>query len=233
MLARLQGYWADLRLRAHAAVPHRARRRAPSIRRRSCAASGPKPWKAGVRRAGDPPDRRPLRREPVPLPALLPVPGDPQAGARGRARPLLGLARGARDRPARSTTCGSSRTTGSSRRSARGASAGRSGRRDGGHAVDVLPAARRPRARPRPGGDHLRRSSGWRCSSRASGPRSTSSGRRASPGATSTARTSASGRPTTSRRRRSTCSCAASTSTRRSARTSSSAGCRCPPTTRC
>ena len=36
----------------------------------------------GVRRAVDPARRRPLRREPVPVPAVLPVPGDPEAGAR-------------------------------------------------------------------------------------------------------------------------------------------------------
>ena len=57
---------------------------------------GPKPWQTGVPRARDPSARRPLRREPDALPALLPVPGDPQADARRRARPLLRLA--ARDR---------------------------------------------------------------------------------------------------------------------------------------
>ena len=80
-----------------------------------------------VRRALDPPAGRPLRREPVPLPAVLAVPGRPQAGAGGRARPVLGLAGGDRHRPPARTTCGWSRTTGSSRRSAPGASAGRSG----------------------------------------------------------------------------------------------------------
>ena len=50
---------------------------------------GPGAVENGVRRAVDPADGRALRREPVPVPALLPVPGDPEAGARGRARPLL------------------------------------------------------------------------------------------------------------------------------------------------
>ena len=168
---------------------------------------GPKPWKAGVRRAGDPADRRPLRREPVPLPALLPVPGDPQAGARGRARPLLRLARGARDRPRRSTTCASSRTTGS--RPTLGAwglgwevwcdgmevTQFTYFQQLGGLELDLDP-----------GGDHLRPRAARDVPPGQARRRSTSSGRRASPGATSTARTSASGRPTTSRRRPSTCS---------------------------
>ena len=49
-----------------------------------------------VRAAVAPADRRPLRREPEPPAALLPVPGHPQAEPRRRARPLLRLA--ARDR---------------------------------------------------------------------------------------------------------------------------------------
>ncbi len=77
-------------------------------------------------------------------------------------------------------------------------------RRDGGHAVHVLPAARRARPRPRPGGDHLRARAAGHVPPGQVARRSTSSGRPASPGATSTARASASGRPTTSRRRRST-----------------------------
>ena len=47
---------------------------------------GPKPWRTAYVEPSIRPDRRPLRREPVPLPALLPVPGDPEAGARRRAR---------------------------------------------------------------------------------------------------------------------------------------------------
>ena len=43
----------------------------------------------GVRRAVAPPEGRPLRREPEPLPAVLPVPGAAQAVAGRRARPLL------------------------------------------------------------------------------------------------------------------------------------------------
>src|SRR5215210_7244177 len=86
------------RVRRHAAVPHRSRRGNDE--------SGdlpPLPGAARVadrlRRAGHPPDGRALRREPVPLPALLPAASHPQAEPGRRPRPVLGLARGARDRP--------------------------------------------------------------------------------------------------------------------------------------
>ena len=88
---------------------------------------GPKPWRTAYVEPVHPAHGRPLRREPVPLPALLPVPGDPQAGARRRARPVLRLARARSASTSTRTTCGSSRTTGSSRRWAPGGSAGRSG----------------------------------------------------------------------------------------------------------
>src|SRR6516225_7053375 len=42
----------------------------------------------GISRAGDPAARRALRREPDALPALLPVPGDPEAEPARRARPV-------------------------------------------------------------------------------------------------------------------------------------------------
>ena len=58
---------------------------------------GPEAVEDRVPRAGDPPAGRPLRREPDALPALLPVPGDPEAAAGGRARALPRVA--ARDRP--------------------------------------------------------------------------------------------------------------------------------------
>ena len=54
----------------------------------------PRPVEDGVRGALDPAVGRALRGEPVPVPALLPVPGRSEAGARGRPRPLLRLARG-------------------------------------------------------------------------------------------------------------------------------------------
>ena len=45
-------------------------------------ALGPRPWNAAYVQPLAPPEGRPLRREPEPAAALLPVPGDPEAGAR-------------------------------------------------------------------------------------------------------------------------------------------------------
>ena len=179
---------------------------------------GPEPWRTAYVEPVASAPRRPLRREPVPLPALLPVPGDPQAGAGGRARPLLRLARGDRHRPRASTTSASSRTTGSADARRLGPRLGGLVRRHGDHAVHVLPAGRRPSSSTLdPGGDHLR-------------PRAA---RDVPPGQAERVRARVgAGRhlgrrlprerapvvaSTTSRRRRSTCSCAASTSTRPSA----------------
>ena len=69
----------------------------------------------------------PLRREPEPPAALLPVPGDHEAVAGRHPGPLPAEPRRHRHRHARSTTSASSRTTGKARRSAPGASAGKSG----------------------------------------------------------------------------------------------------------
>ena len=90
-------------------------------------ALGPEPWKAAYVQPSPPPEGRPLRREPEPPAALLPVPGGAEAVAGRHPRPLPRLARGARLRPARATTSASSRTTGRTRRSAPGAWAGKSG----------------------------------------------------------------------------------------------------------
>ena len=106
-------------------------------------------------------------------------------------------------------------------------------RRHGDHAVHVLPAGRRHRARRDPGGDHVRARAARdvppgeaeRVRARMGAGRDL--GRRLPESR------SASGRRTTSRRRRSTCSSGASPSTRTSARICSSGACRCPPTTRC
>ena len=55
-------------------------------------ALGPDAWRSAVRAAEPPSHRRPLRREPEPPAALLPVPGDPEAEPGRRARPVLRLA---------------------------------------------------------------------------------------------------------------------------------------------
>ena len=120
--------------------------------------------RAAVAAAG----RRALRREPVPPREALPVPGRPQAVA-GRHPGLYvdSLARSGIVRP--STTSASRRTTGSRRRSAPGASAGRSsstGWRSPSSPTSSRPAASTsPRARPR----SPTASSGSRCSSRGLG----------------------------------------------------------------
>ena len=49
---------------------------------------GPKPWRAAYVQPSPPAKGRPLRREPEPAPALLPVPGDPEAVAARHPGPL-------------------------------------------------------------------------------------------------------------------------------------------------
>ena len=91
-------------------------------------ALGPKPWNAAYVAALAPPHGRPLRREPEPAAALLPVPGDHEAVARRHAGPATSssLRRIGIDRRS-CTTSASSRTTGRARRWAPGAWAGRCG----------------------------------------------------------------------------------------------------------
>ena len=86
---------------------------------------GPEAVERGLRAAVAAARRRPVRTEPEPPVQAPPVPGDPQAVAR---RSAAALSRQPRSRAAStrgSTTSGSKKTTGSRRRSARGASAGR------------------------------------------------------------------------------------------------------------
>ena len=126
IILRLQAYWAaqgcailqpyDMEVGAgtfHPATTLRALGAAALVRR--------------LRPAVAPPDRRPLRRQPQPLAALLPVPG---ASSNPR-RPTCRRSTSARSARSASTwtctTSASSRTTGRARPSAPGASAGRSG----------------------------------------------------------------------------------------------------------
>ena len=114
------------RLRAAPALRHGGRCR-HEPHRDLPARARPRAVEGRLRAAEPAPQGRPLRREPEPAAALLPVPGGAQAGAGRHPRPLPRLARGARLRPEDATTSASSRTTGRTRRSAPGASAGRSG----------------------------------------------------------------------------------------------------------
>ena len=89
MIRALQGYWAErgcvLWQPYHTEVGAGTLNPATFLR-----CLGPKPWRTAYVEPSHPPAGRPLRREPVPLPAVLAVPGDPQTGARGRPRPVLG-----------------------------------------------------------------------------------------------------------------------------------------------
>ena len=168
-----------------------------------------RPWRAAYVEPSIRPDRRPLRREP--LPAAATTTSTRSSSSRRRAT-------------SRTSTCARWWPSGIDprrprhplrRRQLGGPDAGRLGpglgglgRRHGDHPVHLLPAARRLRPRP----DHRSRSptasSASPCTCRASTRSTTSSGRAGpkrtgarswSPTATSTERTSASSRPTTSR----------------------------------
>ena len=218
MIAALHAYWGEAGLRDHAAVPHGARR-GNGEPRDVPPQPRPPPVEGGVRRAVHPPHRRPLRREPVSLPALLPVPGDPQAGTGERARPLLRLTRRDRHRPRPARHPPGRGRLGAALDRRLGPRLGGLVRRDGDHAVHVLPAGGRHRAGRDPGGDHD--------GSRAPGDVPPGQAERIRAGMGARAHM---GRrlprerapvvaPTTSRRRRWTCSRGASPSTRTSART--------------
>ena len=161
------------------------------------------------------PDRRALRREPEPLPALLPVPGDREALAAGLPGPLSRLARRDRHRhgPARHPLRRGRLGEPDARRL--GPRLGGLVRRHGGQPVHLLPAGRRPRLPPGLGRAHLRARAAGDVRARASTTawtcRSTTPTRRSrSPTATSSARPSANTRAGTSRPPTPTCCCATS-----------------------
>jgi glycyl-tRNA synthetase alpha chain len=137
----LQRFWAeqgcvilqpyDMEMGAGTFHPgdHAARARAQAVERRLCAALAPA-------------QGRPLRREPQPAAALLPVPGDPEAVAADLQELYLKSLGRDRHRSRSCTTSASSRTTGKARRSAPGAGLGVLVRRHGSVAVHLLPAGR-------------------------------------------------------------------------------------------
>ena len=156
IILRLQAYWAAPGLRHPAALRHGGRRRhlPPG---HHAALARPRALVRRLRPALAPPDRRPLRRQPEPLAALLPVPGHHQTLAARLPGPLPRLASPPSASTWSCTTSASSRTTGRARPSAPGASAGRSGATAWRSvAVHLLPAGRRPRLPPGLGRAHLR-----------------------------------------------------------------------------
>ena len=142
-------------MRHRPAVPHRGRRGHVES---GDAASGARPRAVagGLRRAVHPARRRPLRREPVPLPGALPVPGHPEARARRRAGRVPRLAAGDRDPDRAARRAVRRGQLGEPQPGRVGPRLGGVDGRDGDHPVHLLPAGRRDRARPGVGRDHLR-----------------------------------------------------------------------------
>ena len=194
---------------------------------------GPEPWRAGLRRAVHPARRRPLRREPVPLPAALPVPGDPEARARRRAGPVPRLAAGDRDPDRAARRAVRRGQLGEPEPGRVGPRLGGVDGRDGDHPVHLLPAGRRDRARPGVGRDHLRpRAARDAPPGRAPGPRhDVVAGRHVGRGARGGRAPVLGLQLRAGRHRR--CSPATSTTTRPRRAGASRPGCRSSPTTTC
>ena len=85
VLLGLQEFWAKQGCVIWQPLPHRGGRRHLQPGHLP-AGAGARALERGLRRALHPAHRRPLRREPLPAGALLPVPGDPQALARTTSR---------------------------------------------------------------------------------------------------------------------------------------------------
>ena len=189
-----------------------------------------------LRAAVAPPDGRPLRRQPVPPAALLPVPGRHQTLAARHPRSVPRIAARARLRHARARRALRRGQLGISDARRLGSRLGSLAERHGSHAVHLLPAGRRARLQTRHGRNHLR----------ARAPRDVSAGRRehlrhrvdrraaraASPIATCSIRTKWSSRPTTSNMPTPPCCCGISTSTKPPAASCSRRSSRCPRTSR-
>ena len=198
IILRLQSYWAErgcallqpYDMEVGAGTSHTA----TFLR-----ALGPEPWKAAYVQPSRRPEGRPLRREPEPPAALLPVPGRAQARAGRHPRPLPRLARGARLRPADQRRPLRRGRLGEPDARRLGPRLGGLAERHGGHPVHLLPAGRRHRLQADHRRDHLRPRA----------PRDVPAGRRQRlqaavdrgphATATSTTRTRSSRAPTTSR----------------------------------
>ena len=178
LIFKLSQFWASQGCLAAAAARHRGRR-GHLVARDRAARARPAPLERGVRAAVAAAGRWAVRREPEPAVQAPPVPGDHEARARRDSADLPAEPRGRAASCRASTTSGSKRTTGSRRRSARGASAGRccstASRSRSSPTSSRWAASTSARSRWRsPTG-----SSGSRCSCRRSTTSTTCSGRRA------------------------------------------------------
>src|SRR3546814_574967 len=109
-----------------------------------------------LRAALPPPHRRPLRPEPQPPAALLPVPGGDEALARQHRRAVLRVAEGTGRRPAGARPAPGRGQLGIAHARRLGPGLGGVVERDGDHPVHLLPAGWRPGVQAGAGRDHLR-----------------------------------------------------------------------------
>ena len=199
IILRLQSYWAEqgcallqpYDMEVGAGTSHTA----TFLR-----ALGPEPWKAAYVQPSRRPEGRPLRREPEPAAALLPVPGRAQAGAGEHPRSLPRLARGARLRPDDQRRPLRRGRLGESDARRLGPRLGGLAERHGGDPVHLLPAGRRHRLQADHRRDHLRPRAPGDVPAGRRQRLQAAVDRRADATATSTARTRSSRAPTTSRR---------------------------------
>ena len=142
-------------LRAAAALRHGSRRR-HQPHRDLPARARPRALEGRLRAAEPPPQGRPLRREPEPPAALLPVPGGAEARAGQHPGALPRLARGAGLRPEGQRHPLRRGRLGEPDARRLGPGLGGLAERHGGDAVHLLPAGRRHRLQADHRRDHLR-----------------------------------------------------------------------------
>ena len=184
-------------LRAAAALRHGSRRR-HLAHRHLPARARPRALEGRLRAAQPPPQGRPLRREPEPPAALLPVPGGAQAGAGQHPGAVPRLARGAGLRPEEERHPLRRGRLGEPHAGRLGPGLGGLAQRHGGHAVHLLPAGRRHRLQADHRRDHLRPGAPGDVPAGRGQRLRPEVDRRPDATATSTSRTRSSSRPTTS-----------------------------------
>jgi hypothetical protein len=119
-------------------------------------ALGPEPWNAAYVQPCRRPHRRPLRREPQPPAALLPVPGGDEAQSRQHPGAVPRLAGRARHRSAGARPALRRGQLGIADARRLGPGLGSVVERHGSHPVHLFPAGRRPRMPAGARRDHLR-----------------------------------------------------------------------------